>query len=221
MGLPLIVRKELLRLAQSLFKFTVRIHDVSQWPSSHSCPMRRVTGHPILHKSPLRAVRAFNVDVSLKSSARLIAIYRLPMELCLLEMISEAITSSFHKGLLRGPKSRKGLVLPVQARAMRLDVLPLFEGQVVLEHVVEVNRVSICLLPSQLSHINASDHVSFCGAYNPLAFMGAVYVPVGCLLFRWQRTCQERLLPLGSFDLNAIEVGLIQGRCACLTYQKS
>jgi len=24
-------------------------------------------------------------------------------------MISEAITSSFHKGLLRGPKSRKGL----------------------------------------------------------------------------------------------------------------
>jgi len=26
---------------------------------------------------------AFNVDVSLKSSARLIAIYRLPMELCL------------------------------------------------------------------------------------------------------------------------------------------
>mmetsp|Transcript_74577 Transcript_74577/g.91650 ORF Transcript_74577/g.91650 Transcript_74577/m.91650 type:complete len:200 (+) Transcript_74577:181-780(+) len=199
----------------------MRVHYVSQWPFPHSRPMRGVSRHPVLHKSPLRAVRAFNVNVTLKGGARFVAINRFPVELCLAKRIGKTITSRFHKGLLGGPKARKSLILPVQAWAVCLHILPLLVGQIVLEHIVKVNRVSIVLLPSQLSNINASNDVSFAGTNDPLTFMGTVDVPIGCLLFWGQRICQERFPPLRSFDLNVVKVRLVQGRCTCLTNQKS
>mmetsp|Transcript_10083 Transcript_10083/g.17358 ORF Transcript_10083/g.17358 Transcript_10083/m.17358 type:complete len:323 (-) Transcript_10083:637-1605(-) len=216
-GLPFVVGKELLRLAQSLFELAMRIHDVGQWPSPHSCPMRGISRHPVLHKSPLRAVHAFDVNVTLKGSARFIAINRLPMELCLPKRIRQAITSCFHEGLLGRPKAGKSLVLPVQTRTMRLHILPFFVGQVVLEDIMKVNWVSIFLRPSQLSHVNTSNHVSFAGTNNPFAFMGTIHIPVGCLLFWGQRIGQERLPSLCPFDLDVIEVRFVQGGCTCLT----
>mmetsp|Transcript_101237 Transcript_101237/g.241429 ORF Transcript_101237/g.241429 Transcript_101237/m.241429 type:complete len:209 (-) Transcript_101237:547-1173(-) len=183
--------------------------------------MRGVPGHPILHEPPLRAVRTFYVNVALKGSPELVAVNWLPMELCLAQWVGKTIPSRFHEGLLRRPETREGLVLSVKAGTVLFHILPLFPSEVVLEDIVEVYRFPVSSFSAQLCYVNASDDVRFAGTHNPFAFVGAVHIPIGSLVFRRQRLGQEGLLTLGPLDFDVFEVCHVQRRCTRLTHQQS